>query len=324
MALRQEIVLTLRQRARPRITVVRPGGLGDTLLVMPTLQLLLDELPGALVTLVGSVWAERLQPLIGLPVRLLRFDSALLTPLFSPSAATDPTGAFADAHAVVVYAAETGEILTSNARRFCAGAVIAWPSEPSGAEHASLHFAKAVTRPPLKPEELPFPSLRVPPDSDEWSGRWLAQRFPERQAVLALHPGSGGRHKCWPAECFARLAELTGRPILLLEGPADSEACAQVARLLPPEAPVARAAGHSVPEVAALVARCRSYVGNDSGLSHLAAALGVPAVLVFGPTDPKVWAPLGPNVQVVQVDKRGDHSWPSPERVARAVQASSG
>lgn len=324
----------------PRLTVVRSGGLGDTLLVLPALQLLLEELPpvpslpagsvaGAVegpaeITLVGSVWAERLRPLIAFPLRVVRFDSPLLTPLFGASPGQDATGAFAGAHAVVIYTGGPDENLVRNARRCCHGPVITWPAEPSGAEHAALHLARAVTDPSLKPEELPFPSLHVPPDLQQCCRPPCggpASRFPESSAVIAVHPGSGGRRKCWPARHFARLIELMAAPILLIEGPADAEACQEVADLAPAGIGMTRADGLSVAQTATLLTRCRAYVGNDSGLSHLAAACGVPTVAVFGPTDPQVWAPRGPRVQVVQAQPPSSCAWPPPEQVAAAVDA---
>jgi ADP-heptose:LPS heptosyltransferase len=51
--------------------------------------------------------------------------------------------------------------------------------------------------------------------------------------------------------------------------------------------------------LAAVLSKCGAYVGNDSGVTHLAAATGIPTLAIFGPTDPAVWAPLGRNVKVV-------------------------
>jgi ADP-heptose:LPS heptosyltransferase len=53
-------------------------------------------------------------------------------------------------------------------------------------------------------------------------------------------------------------------------------------------------------EVAHHLQQCRCYLGNDSGITHLAAMLGVPTVAIFGPTDPKIWRPMGPFVKVIQ------------------------
>ena len=53
-------------------------------------------------------------------------------------------------------------------------------------------------------------------------------------------------------------------------------------------------------EVAQCLQKCRCYLGNNSGITHLAAMLGVPTVAIFGPTNPKIWRPVGPFVKVIQ------------------------
>ncbi len=72
--------------------------------------------------------------------------------------------------------------------------------------------------------------------------------------------------------------------------------------------------GLELAEAGAVLSECALYVGNDSGITHLAAGLGVPTVAVFGPTDPAVWRPLGPRVRVV----RG-RPWPTVEEVRGAA-----
>lgn len=318
MALRHHVAATLLERGRARVTVVRPGGLGDTLLTVPTLQLMLQHVPRAALTLVGSAWAEQIEPLLTFPVRVLRFDSPSLTPLFGAGAGADPTGAFSGAHAVVIYGSDRDSALVRNVRRLCAGSVTTWPVRPPGHEHAAVHFARAVADP--VPQPLPFAELRVPQQETEWSEQWFGSRLAGQGGAIAIHPGSGGRRKCWPPERFARLAEALDRPILLIEGPADEEVCREVAERVPSRLLFGTAAGLRVSRVAALIARCACYVGNDSGMSHLAAGLGVPTVAVFGPTDPAVWGPRGPTVRVVRRRAAGD-AWPSVEAVAGAVAA---
>jgi lipopolysaccharide heptosyltransferase III len=146
----------------------------------------------------------------------------------------------------------------------------------------------------------------------------VEERFGLKTRPAVIHPGSGGRHKQWPPACFSRLAAQLGSPIILLEGPADAEACSLVAKQLPPILTVARAAGLSLPRVAALFSVCRLYIGNDSGIGHLAAALGIPTVTVVGPTDPSMWAPLGPRVGVVRPEK--GVGWPTPDAVLEAAR----
>lgn len=106
----------------------------------------------------------------------------------------------------------------------------------------------------------------------------------ERFAVI--HPFSGSARKNWPLENFRALAA-TLEPILPVywcSGPDD-----------PPLAGAARI--DDLYELACWLARASLYIGNDSGITHLAAAVGTPVLAWFGATDPAIWAPRGPNVR---------------------------
>ncbi|MGD0090172.1 MAG: glycosyltransferase family 9 protein, partial [Planctomycetota bacterium] len=120
---------------------------------------------------------------------------------------------------------------------------------------------------------------------------------------VAIHPGSGGRRKCWPAERYAKLAvKLAGQGALtplLLFGPADEDTRREFEARIPPGADWECVAERPLREVLALLSCARCYVGNDSGITHLAAR-ACPTVALFGPTDPRVWAPLGQRVKIVQ------------------------
>jgi ADP-heptose:LPS heptosyltransferase len=120
---------------------------------------------------------------------------------------------------------------------------------------------------------------------------------------LALAPGSGQARKDWPLshyyEVSRTLAWQFSLKVVWLTGPAEEAA-------LPYLEGLAQAQGHillanrPLVRVARVLSRCRLYMGNDSGLTHLAAAMAGPDVLaLFGPTDPRVWAPLGPQVHVL-------------------------
>ena len=131
---------------------------------------------------------------------------------------------------------------------------------------------------------------------------------------VAVHPGSGGRAKIWPLGRWWGLLEWMqkekGVPVLMILGPADEHLYpfAMAARRIG----VRLVEGLSLPRLAALLSGCRLYVGNDSGVSHLAAATSIPAAVIFGPTDPQVWAPAGANVRIVQAswDTSTNLLWP--------------
>lgn len=134
----------------------------------------------------------------------------------------------------------------------------------------------------------PLPELDPGPVAEREARALLAMLPP---GFLALHPGSGSPRKNWPAERFAELARRLSadRPWLLVSGPADAAALATLSKA--PGAVPAR--DLPLRTLAAVLRRAGLYVGNDSGVSHLAAAAGAPCLALFGPTPARVWRPLG-------------------------------
>ncbi len=133
-----------------------------------------------------------------------------------------------------------------------------------------------------------------------------------RNAPIAIHPGSGGAQKCWPTQHFATVIEwlwsLNGlrgdsHSVLLLAGSADQERLHDILDSIghPPEPDMLKVLVHApLLEVAQQLQQCKCYLGNDSGITHLAAMLGVPTVALFGPSDPATWHPVGPSVRVIR------------------------
>lgn len=119
-------------------------------------------------------------------------------------------------------------------------------------------------------------------------------RPPERRDFAVIHPFSGSPSKNWPLANYRALAaRLDGRlPVGWCAGPEDVlDGAVRIEDLY---------------ELACWLGSARVYVGNDSGITHLAAAAGVPTVAIFGPTDPAVWAPRGPAVRVVATARPGE------------------
>jgi heptosyltransferase-3 len=304
-------------RRGPRITLVRTGGVGDTMLILPTLQRLRERLERAELILVGSHWAEDLRPLIPLPLDVVRLDSPALTPLFTAAPVRDASGAFVRADAVLLYTADPEGNFARNVTHNCPGPVVIWPVATAQGVHAAVHLARALGGRPDEATRLPAPALTVPDSLRVWAWNWLEGRLGPDARAVTIHPGSGSPAKCWPAESCAPLVRRLTTPVLLLEGPADAAACERLRALLPPSCPTVPAAGLSLLQSAAILERSALFVGNDSGISHLAAALGVPTLAVFGPTDPAVWAPLGRRVAVVR--SRDPGAWPMPDEVLAAA-----
>ncbi len=120
--------------------------------------------------------------------------------------------------------------------------------------------------------------------------------------LVAIHPGSGGKKKVWMHQRFEEVMyELSGKinPVfLIICGPTDElfvEPILANTHLLNPilikDIPLVR--------VASIIEKCRIYIGNDSGITHMATAIGKPTVALYGPTDPDIWGPKGPYVSVL-------------------------
>ncbi len=111
----------------------------------------------------------------------------------------------------------------------------------------------------------------------------------KREDFAIIHPFSGSAKKNWPLEKFRRLASRLEKvmPVSWLRGREDP--------------PLDQAVEiDDLYEVACWLGRARLYIGNDSGITHLAAAVGTPVLALFGPTDPRVWAPRGSNVRIAR------------------------
>ena len=141
---------------------------------------------------------------------------------------------------------------------------------------------------------------RLAPTEEErgWGHDALA-RLGVTQPII-IHPGAGSHRKRWPAQRFAALGAALaqrGHQVILIEGPADAEVVAKVQEHAAAPFPVLR--NLDTRRLAAAITGARCFVGNDSGATHLAGAVGVPTLALFGPTDPVSWAPLG-NARVLR------------------------
>ena len=298
------------------LLVYRSGALGDALLAVPALAALRDRFAAGQVTVVTNPSVLPLLLASGLCDVARSQDDPRLLWLFSAAGVASETPRV---DAAVVWSSAVSVGAVEELRRRGA-LVIQAPSRPSeGAdEHASEYLLRTIA-PLVGGGRCPrVPPLTPPPQATDAADAWLAQHDPGAHPLVALHPGSGSARKNWPADRFARVASLlaeAGRRPLFVVGPADADVEAALRRR--PDWDRWLVAGAlDVPTLAALLTRCRGYLGNDSGVSHLAAAMGTPTVALFGATDPRVWAPRGPRVRVLD-----DPGWRrlTPDAVASAV-----
>jgi ADP-heptose:LPS heptosyltransferase len=131
----------------------------------------------------------------------------------------------------------------------------------------------------------------------------LTEQRKGSRPVVAIHPGSGGKKKRWPIENFFALADRLrddGADLLFLSGPAeDAAAISAIDTFVAGRNGVIHIRIPELATVSALLSLCSLSIGNDSGISHLAAAVGCPVIALFGPTDSALWRPLGPHITVI-------------------------
>ncbi len=286
-----------------RILVLRGGALGDFLVTLPALGLLRARWPSARIELVGNAHAAGLGVLGGyLDAAHSQHEarwSALFAPAPLPAALADCLGAF---DLILNFWPDPDRIL---AGRFplCRGQLYLAGSAVPAVAPAARHFCEQLQPLGLATDDfqsrLPF----LPRPSGAASGEIPPSDGDPRRAHIAIHPGSGSSRKNWPDERWRELMARLGAPVLLVLGEAEQErwSAHRRAEWPPPGRPPIDVADRlPLPALAAALGQCRLFLGHDSGVSHLAAALGRPCVLLFGPTDPALWAPQGPHVRVIR------------------------
>ncbi len=158
------------------------------------------------------------------------------------------------------------------------------------------------------PQGGSIPRIFLLEEDRQFAEVWLRQRGVYEgveKGLVAIHPGSGSLKKLWRIENFFYLAEkisgdLRLNPILFI-GPAEREYLGSGLERMRSTIPI-WAEDLPLIHVASLMDRCRCYIGNDSGMTHLAAAVGVPTIALFGPTDPEIWGPRGERVFILRKD----------------------
>jgi len=275
---------------RDAVLVLRRGGLGDTLLMLPVLAALRRAHPGAELHCAGVVEFADVLAAFGAADRALSSESLQLWALRSDSAdggrARARLGAYAHVVADDPAAAAAGAHVQVFDPRPCRSDAL-----------LALQIGAAL-------------ELRVDPGDAV-----LPRRPPagERGPVM-LAPGSGSPGKCWPRARWLELAAhlAAAAPPAVVVGPAEQQR--DDPRRWPWPAGTSFVAEASCVDLALRLASARAFVGNDSGVTHLAAALLVPTVALFGPTAPAVWRPPSPSCTCV-----GSGTGAAPPDVATAA-----
>lgn len=266
-----------------RILIFHAGALGDLVNTLPSIEALRKKFRGAEITAVGNISWLKLLKAADVIDETLALDGARFHALFNEAPLQHERKDFLEGFELSVSWMRSPVLLGH--LRSAIVKVVALRGEfppPPGAGHVTEVMAGPVRE--LGIEKVPeFPRLDFP--TEELAGG------PEFPGII-VHPGSGSESKNWPAERFAeaaaRLSDLSGLAAASLKGPADEEAEAALAGAMGPRL-AARFKNLSALELASLLKSARLVLGNDSGVSHLAGALGAPVVAVYVRTDPAIW-----------------------------------
>jgi ADP-heptose:LPS heptosyltransferase len=297
-------------RTRDRVLVIFPGALGDLVCVLPALRALARRYEGCSFELMARAdLADFAVGRMGIS-RGHSIDRREVSTLFSPAAEAPEQaavffGSFASIHSF--FGSEhvrVREVLS----QACPGAVSFYPFRPEAAGHVAAAYLHSVTG---RESVADFEGLELT-TGDLAEARALAARSgAEPGRYILLVPGSGSPIKNWPPENYLQLAGKLAQSanVLTILGPAEEGLEGLFSNL-----PIIR--NPPLGGLAGLARMASVFVGNDSGVAHLAAAGGGRGVVIFGPTDPARWRPLG-EVTVLRRAPLRDLPW---REVARAVK----
>ena len=198
---------------------------------------------------------------------------------------------FASFDLVVSYLLDPDEIFVTNLRRAGVEEIIIGPAKLDGTEPAARQLARPLAQLGLTLEKS---CAEIFPSSEDHAA---TENLPRH--FVALHPGSGSAKKNWPMEKWIELGKQVKGDIVVVAGEADDISPFREAWR---NRPITYLENLPLPIVAAVLSRASHFIGHDSGISHIAAAVGTKCTLLFGPTDPAIWAPQNEGVRVVKLE----------------------
>lgn len=288
--------------SRPVLLVVHPGSLGDVLLSLDAVRALRDAWPTHEMILLARGDVGTLLQACGEVDRAVPIEGTVLAQLLAGGGAFDPgVATWLQRCTVVVCWMKDPGVLERTLRKAGIGQIIAHsPHSPTlQAVHVRDRYFEILHPWGIRPGDA-VQALRVPePLHPDHSLAGAAGRG----ATIAVHPGSGSPAKCCDPRRLANAIQVLHtrgrRSFLVLSGPADDVHTTRLFEHLD-GVRASRIQNHDLTAIAAILTKAHVFIGQDSGVTHLAAALGVPTIALFGPTDPGRWAPRGHRVVVLR------------------------
>ena len=288
-----------------RVLVVRGGAIGDFILTLPALKALRDAYPDARIEILGykhiAVLAEN--RFYAQAVRSIEYGP--LSRFFAKNSELPAESAdyFATFDLIISYLYDPDGIFEGNLRRCGVKNLLFGPAKiAKTSDHAAWQLARPIEELGIRVVDLTEKIFLS--EEDRQFGREFL-RTPS-QPIIAIHPGSGSKEKNWPLQNWIELFSrehwhVEKRPsLIVISGEADKAQTAQLEHTWK-DHDIRFAKNLPLPHLAGVLEHL-IFIGHDSGISHLAAAAGANCILLFGPTDPKVWAPRNENMQVVAAE----------------------
>ncbi len=286
------------------LVIVHPGSLGDVLLAVPAIRRLGARYNGREILLIAQRSIGRLLVTCGIVNDWMSWDGPGGAGLFSSGAplAGELATWLNRCDAAVAWLDDNTGTLRATFQKFHIAQV--WIESPSSpvlhAKHQSDRFLEIVEEPAS--DGLSERFVQVSPSIVEEGSACLERTgIPRGRSFVLVHPGSGSAHKCLHPITIADIIQgldQKGLFPVVIEGPADQHAVEHVLKVVRPRPPILR--NLELTALAGILVQARFCLGHDSGVTHLAALLGVRTVAVFGPTDPARWRPLGDHVTIVR------------------------
>lgn len=281
-----------------KILVIRGGAIGDFVLTLPVLAALRARFPQPPLEVLGYPHIAGLAQWGGLADAVRPIESRAMAGFFvrGGQLQLELCEYFASCSLIVSYLYDPDGIFQDNVLRCTSARFITGPHRPD--EQAGVHATEVFLQ-PLEALDIVgadgVPRLPQPATS--------AGLRPDQPLRIALHPGSGSERKNWPARHWQTLAqqllEQTPCSLTVVGGEAEGDRLDQLGAVAAGER-LTLLRNRPLTEVAEHLAGCRLFVGHDSGITHLAAALGVPCLVLWGPTLEAVWRPRGSQVHLVR------------------------
>lgn len=294
---------------RGKILIIRGGAIGDMILTVPAITALRRHFADARIELLGYPHIAAIIHAAGLVDGVRPIEARPLAGFFAAGGmlSEDLRQYFAGFDLIVSYLYDPDRIFRENVGRCSTAQFIQCPHRANEAD--GIHACEVY----LKPlEELaifeadPVPRLRVPTVSLTGliaEGAITGAASANWTRIVALHPGSGSERKNWPEykwrELISILLDRTTWQLLIVGGEAELDRIDRLTRDLPTDR-VACARSLPLVRLAGLLQNARAFVGHDSGITHLASALGLNCVAIWAHTDPAVWRPLAPNTAIIR------------------------